>query len=190
MRLVVGLGNPGTKYSLNRHNVGFMVADALVRDLNCDKINKKSFLGELFRCSDTLVLKPLTYMNLSGKSVAAVKNFYKIPNEKIVVVHDDLDLPFGAVKFKKGGGNGGHNGLKSVDEHIGNDYIRLRVGIGRPQRKEEVVKYVLSDFTPEEIRKLNELIEHITAALKALGEESLEKVASLYSKKGFGPGSG
>ena len=181
--LIVGLGNPGSKYAKTRHNVGFMVIDKLIEKYNPHKVSSSSFEGELYKLDDTLFLKPLTYMNLSGKSVKKVKDFYKIDINDIIVIHDDLDLPFGAVKFKQGGGNGGHNGLKSIDESIGKDYIRVRIGISKPQRKSEVISYVLSDFSEEELDKLQEIIQHTCDALNVINKESLEIVKSKYTKK-------
>lgn len=185
MFLIVGLGNPGPKYKNNRHNIGFMVVDYLINSLNPTPINKKEFKGELYKSKDILLLKPSTYMNLSGESVFAVKNFYKIKNSNIIVIHDDLDLPFGAVRFKIGGSSGGHNGLKSIDKFIGNDYIRVRVGIGRPKEKSLVVNYVLSDFSQEEKKYLNELIKHVAEAALELTKEDLDSVRAKFSKKGI-----
>jgi len=186
--LIVGLGNPGPDYEKTRHNIGFMVVDELIARHNAAKLSSSSFKGELYRFQNTSVslenhylLKPLTYMNLSGESVIKVKNFYKI--EDIVVIHDDLDLPFGTLRFKKGGGHGGHNGLKSIDEKIGREYIRVRMGIGKPERKGEVVSYVLSPFYQEEQECLEKFIAHTCDAVEALLCESMENVSSKFSKK-------
>jgi PTH1 family peptidyl-tRNA hydrolase len=127
MTLIVGLGNIGTKYELTRHNIGFLVIDKMVNDQNLTPISKASFKGEVYKSNDFILLKPHTYMNLSGESVIAVKNFYKC--EDLIVIHDDLDLSFGVMKFKIGGSSGGHNGLKSVDKCCGNDYKRVRLGL-------------------------------------------------------------
>lgn len=176
LKLIVGLGNPGKKYALNRHNVGFMAVDYFINEFDAIKIG--NFKGELFKSSEFLFLKPSTYMNLSGESVVLVKNFYKINNENIIVIHDDLDLKLGALRFKRGGSSGGHNGLKSIDKYIGNDYYRIRIGIGRPERKEEVVTYVLSDFLPEELECVKTTFPIIK---KAIFE--IENAASKYSRK-------
>ncbi|WP_281951368.1 aminoacyl-tRNA hydrolase [Nitrosophilus kaiyonis] len=185
MFLVVGLGNPGPKYKNNRHNIGFMVVDYLVNHLNPIPISKKDFKGELYKLKDILLLKPSTFMNLSGESVKAVKNFYKIKNSNIIVIHDDLDLPFGAIRFKKGGSSGGHNGLKSIDNHIGNDYIRVRIGIGRPKDKSQVVNFVLNDFNEEEKKYLDDIIKKASLAVIELTKEDLDKVRSRFSQKGI-----
>ena len=177
MKLIVGLGNPGNKYKFNRHNVGFLAVDYLIDKLNASKLSSK-FKGDLFKSNEYLFLKPTTFMNLSGESVKLVKDFYKLDNEDIIVIHDDIDLKLGALRFKRGGSSGGHNGLKSIDENIGNDYYRIRIGVGRPERKEEVVNYVLSDFSDEELECVRRNFEII---LKAI--EDIKNAASKYSKK-------
>ncbi len=185
MTLFVGLGNPGSAYEDTRHNIGFKVIDKLVDDLGARDVSKTAFHGTLFRTSQSLFLKPATYMNLSGKSVLPVKNFFKVELEDIIVIHDDIDLPFGAVRFKRGGGHGGHNGLKSLDSMIGKEYLRVRVGVGKPLYKSQVADYVLSDFTPEEKQQLPKLQQHVANACKKLVEDALNRVQSLYSLKGI-----
>ncbi len=183
MHLIVGLGNPGAKYANNRHNVGFMVVDEILSQIEAIKISKSSFKGELFRFNTIFLLKPATYMNRSGESVAAVKNFYKIPIENIIVIHDDLDLALGVLRFKRGGSSGGHNGLKSIDAAIGNEYVRVRFGIGRPSTKEEVIGYVLSDFSKEEFVCIKPVIKRAAKAALALTKHPLEYVKANYSQK-------
>jgi len=180
MQFLVGLGNPGSTYASTRHNIGFMVIDALLRRLTTQEISKKSFEGELFKSPDYFLLKPLTYMNLSGKSVLAVKQFYKI--DMPVVIHDDLDLPFGAIRFKMGGGHGGHNGLKSIDGAIGKEYLRVRMGIGRPKHG-SVVDFVLGKFYDEEQPYIDEWIDKAIDAIFALETLKWDDVASQYSQK-------
>jgi PTH1 family peptidyl-tRNA hydrolase len=179
--LIVGLGNPGSDYEQTRHNIGFMVIDALISRNNASKVSSSSFLGELYKFQNHFLLKPLTFMNLSGDSVIKVKNFYKL--EDVVVIHDDLDLPFGALRFKRGGGHGGHNGLKSLDARIGKEYIRVRFGIGKPQHKGEVVSYVLGKFSANEQQCLPALIEHVCEAVEYLLSHSLEDTSSKYTQK-------
>jgi len=181
--LFVGLGNPGSQYENTRHNIGFKVIDKLVDDLGARDISKTSFQGKLYRSANSLFLKPTTFMNLSGKSLQAVKNFFKIELEDIIVIHDDIDLPFGAVRFKKGGGHGGHNGLRSIDSHISKEYLRVRVGVGKPEHKSQVSDYVLHDFNDEEKKVLERLIEHVAKACKALLQKELNEVRSKYSLK-------
>jgi len=180
--LVVGLGNPGPTYSKNRHNIGFVVIDELVKKLNANK-SSTSFDGELFKYQNHFLLKPLTFMNLSGESVSKVKRFYKI--DEVVVIHDDLDLPFGTLRFKRGGGDGGHNGLKSITQKIGKDYIRVRMGIGKPQHKGEVISYVLGDFTQSESSYMQSWIAKCCEAVEFLMQNSLEDTSCRYSVKKF-----
>lgn len=179
--LVVGLGNPGADYALTRHNIGFMVIDELVKKLNASNVSSSSFLGECYKSQNHFLLKPMTYMNLSGNSVVKVKKFYKI--EKVVVIHDDLDLPFGALRFKEGGGHGGHNGLKSIDANIGREYIRVRMGIGKPEHKGEVASYVLSRFSGEEEKHLDAWIERACEATLFLLDGTLMEASSKFSQK-------
>ena len=182
MTLIVGLGNPDLQYKNNRHNVGFMVIDALIGDQSsCEKITKANFKGELFKAPSMLLLKPTTYMNLSGESVCSVDDYFK--PDQIIVVHDDLDLPFGTLRFKIGGGHGGHNGLRSIDAHIGAEYIRVRIGIGKPEHKSDVAKYVLSDFTACQREFLPEMINHVKKSIKALLTGDLKEVSVQYSLK-------
>ncbi len=183
MTLFVGLGNPGTTYENNRHNIGFMVIDTLISHYKARDITKNSFYGTLYRSNSLLFLKPTTYMNLSGKSLIAVKNFYKVEIDNIIVIHDDLDLPFGGVRFKKGGGHGGHNGLKSIDGVIGREYTRMRIGIGKPLHRSQVSDFVLGDFEKDELSMLDNLISHSAKASQAMIDEPLEKIKSHYSIK-------
>ena len=185
MLLIVGLGNPGTQYEDTRHNIGFKVIDNLVSDFGANEISKSSFQGELFKAPNILLLKPTTFMNLSGNSVQAVKNFYKIELEDIIVIHDDIDLPFTALRFKNGGGHGGHNGLRSIDSMIGKEYNRVRMGVGKPEYKSQVADYVLHDFLTEEEKVLNGWIKHTAYAIKELKTKSLDEVKSRYSLKKF-----
>ncbi len=181
--LIVGLGNPGSEYASTRHNIGFMVIDSLIQRQNAQKLSSSNFSGELFKFQNHFLLKPLTFMNLSGNSIVAVKKFYKI--DEVVVIHDDLDLPFGTLRFKKGGGHGGHNGLKSTDERISREYIRVRLGIGKPEHKGEVSSYVLSNFNNEEQNYLDEWIDFTCRAIDDLLINSLEDVSSKHTIKKF-----
>lgn len=177
MILVVGLGNPGTEYARNRHNIGFMAADELVRRHSFGPWRTK-FQGEIaegtIAGTKVLVLKPMTYMNLSGQSVAAAARFLKVAVEDIVVIHDELDLPPGKLRVKRGGGAGGHNGLKSIDQHLGQNYRRVRLGIGHPGDKERVAGYVLHDFAKADQAWLEPLIDAVADTLPLLfkGDEA------------------
>jgi PTH1 family peptidyl-tRNA hydrolase len=183
MKLIVGLGNIGDKYSLTRHNIGFMVVDKIINDLNPFDISKTIFRGKLYKKGNLLLLKPSTYMNLSGESVLAVASYYKIDIDDIVVIHDDLDLEFGALKVKNGGSHGGHNGLKSIDTLLGREYNRVRVGIGKPKTKSEVVKFVLSNFSIDERKYLDEIISYSIEATMSTRKSSTKEVASKYNRK-------
>ena len=183
MTLFVGLGNPGSQYEETRHNIGFKVIDALVKEYGARDISKSAFYGALYRTASTLFLKPTTFMNLSGKSVLPVKQFFKIEMDDIIVIHDDIDLPFGAVRFKRGGGHGGHNGLKSIDSMIGKEYLRIRIGVGKPERKSQVADYVLHPFSAEETVYLDRLVKHVTEAANALMHYELDVVRSRYTLK-------
>jgi PTH1 family peptidyl-tRNA hydrolase len=143
-RLIVGLGNPGSEYEDDRHNVGFWFIDQLARRLAAPLAPQGKFLGRVARCGDVWLLQPMTYMNLSGQAVAALARFYRIAAEETLVVHDDLDLPPGSIRLKQGGGNGGHNGLKDIQARLATpDFWRLRLGIGHPGERAEVINYVL-----------------------------------------------
>jgi PTH1 family peptidyl-tRNA hydrolase len=171
--LLVGLGNPGAEYKYHRHNIGFMVIDKLVDDLKAINITKASFKGELYKTPHFYLLKPMTYMNLSGESVQAVASYFKL--EEIVVFHDELDIPLGSIRIKHGGSAGGHNGLRSLDSHIGNDYDRIRLGIGRPEHKSDVTKYVLGNFSKEESPCVEKVLDR--ACLIAKETKSLDTKA-------------
>ncbi|MCW0236632.1 MAG: aminoacyl-tRNA hydrolase [Ferrovibrio sp.] len=161
MLLLVGLGNPGSEHKRQRHNVGFMAADAIADRHNFQPF-KKRFHGEVAEGVldgiKTLLLKPLTYMNLSGKSVGEAAHFYKLPPAQVVVMHDELDLAAGKIRIKTGGGHAGHNGLRSIDASIGPDYRRLRIGIGHPG-KDRVLGYVLQNFHMDEHLWLDPLLD-------------------------------
>ena len=183
MHLIVGLGNIGEKYQLTRHNVGFMVIDEITKSLATSNIQKSNFHSTLEKSSYDLFSKPTTYMNNSGMAVQAIKEYYKLEMEDIIVIHDDIDLPFGTVKFKIGGGHGGHNGLRSIDAHIGKEYIRVRIGVGKPQDKAEVANYVLNNFSKEELNKLPDIIAHTINAIKTLKSEDIEQVKTKFTLK-------
>ncbi len=181
MLLIVGLGNPGRRYAGNRHNVGFMAADEIHRRHRFPAWRAR-FQGEVSEGTldgeKVIVLKPATYMNESGRSVREAATFYKLPASDIVVIYDELDLPPGKIRLKTGGGHGGHNGLKSIDAHLGNkigkDYRKVRVGIGHPGRKELVNGHVLHDFAKADQDWLRPLLTAIAdnAVLLARGEDS------------------
>ena len=171
--LLIGLGNPGKKHAHQRHNIGFMVANAMHEHFGFSPWKNK-FQGELadgtIAGNKTTLLKPQTFMNLSGESAGQVTRFYKIAPEQVCVIHDELDLPLGKIRVKQGGGHGGHNGLKSLDSHVGKNYWRVRVGIGHPGDKDMVSPYVLSDFAKAEQQMVDEIIHDITTNIDLLLE--------------------
>lgn len=169
--IFVGLGNPGSQYSLNRHNIGFMAIDLIADEHSFPSFkNKFSALVSEGRFGSTKVvlLKPQTYMNLSGRSVAEAMKFYKVPLENLYVFHDDLDLAHGKIKIKQGGGAGGHNGLRSLDQHIGQNYWRIRLGIGHPGFKDAVSGYVLSNFHKDDEDWLVNLLSRLSKTIPDL----------------------
>jgi PTH1 family peptidyl-tRNA hydrolase len=164
MFVIAGLGNPGSRHVANRHNVGFMAADAIHRRHGFSPWTRK-FQAELasgeIEGEKVLLVKPQTYMNLSGQAVGEVLRFYRLDPSRLIVIHDELDLAPGRVRVKTGGGHGGHNGLKSVDAHCGNAYRRLRIGIGHPGAREQVQGHVLSDFSRADRQWLEPLLKAV-----------------------------
>jgi PTH1 family peptidyl-tRNA hydrolase len=177
-KLIVGLGNPGTKYTWTRHNVGFMVLDRLAHHEGAS-LAKKSFAGlygDVACWGERLhLLKPQTFMNLSGQSVSPALNFHKIHLDDLIVVHDDIDIPFGQIRVKKGGGHGGHNGLRSLMKELGSgEFVRIRVGVGRPPFGDSA-DYVLSPFSKDEMSQLSELLDHVVDCLHLVVTEGVAK---------------
>jgi len=189
VRLVVGLGNPGSRYARNRHNIGFMVAAAIARRYGFPAFRSR-FKGELsegvIAGERRLLLCPQTFMNASGESVLAAMSFYKIPPGEIVVIHDELDLRPGKVRVKRGGGNAGHNGLRSIDAMIGPDFWRVRIGIGHPGIRELVHPYVLMNFSAEEIQQwvvplVDAVAETIPVLLEGAPDAFMSEVARRFT---------
>lgn len=188
MRLLVGLGNPGAGHAGERHNVGFMALDAIAREHGIGPMRARSkFSGEvaegIIAGTRTLALKPTTYMNESGRSVGAAMHFHKLEARDVIVIHDELDLAPGKVRAKLGGGNAGHNGLRSITAHIGSDFWRVRVGIGHPGMRDVVQRHVLGDFARADQTWLNPLLDAIADAIPLMleGDESgfMTRVARL-----------
>lgn len=164
MLLIVGLGNPGGKYANNRHNIGFMAADAIVRRHSFSQWRAR-FQGEISEGNvggqKVLVLKPQTYMNDSGRAVGEAARFFKIEPQDVIVLHDELDLAPCKVRVKRGGGHAGHNGLRSIHNHLGTEYARIRLGIGHPGEKDRVTGHVLKDFGSDESKWLDPLLDAV-----------------------------
>jgi PTH1 family peptidyl-tRNA hydrolase len=175
--LIAGLGNPGPQYAGNRHNVGYLGCDEIASDLGVTFKRDKSraFVATGTMADASVVLaKPMSFMNLSGGPVAAVRNFYKIPIERIIVIHDELDLAFGAVRLKLGGGDNGHNGLRSVTAALGSrEYHRIRIGIGRPPGRMDPADFVLRDFSAAERKELPEILGRAADSVRILMERGL-----------------
>ena len=176
MKLLVGLGNPGEKHARHRHNVGYMIADEIARAYGFESWRSR-FQGDMaegrldgVKC---LLLKPTTYMNDSGQSVGEAARYYKIPTEDVIVFHDEIDLQPGKLRVKTGGGVAGHNGLKSVTAHLGNDYVRVRIGVGHPGRKDLVHRHVLHDFASADQAWLEPLMDAIVKDVPLLAADDV-----------------
>jgi len=170
IQLVAGLGNPGAKYEQTRHNAGFWFVDVVARQNNALFKSESKYKSDVARCSiagnDCRLQKPMDFMNRSGLPVASLAAFYQIPRSSILIVHDDLDLPPGTVKLKRGGGHGGHNGLRDLIPHLGgNDFLRLRIGIGHPGHRDDVVGYVLKNASRDERAVIDQAIDDAVKVL-------------------------
>lgn len=187
--VIAGLGNPESKYESTRHNVGFLALDRLEKLLNI-QINQKKFDGlftqTIYNGSKLYLIKPLTYMNLSGRSVAEIKNYYKIEASNLIVIHDELDLLFGKIKIKIGGGTAGHNGIKSIVNSLGdNSFVRIRVGIGKPPTGQDGSSYVLSNFSRKEMNELEDSVldQACDAALEIVSNGVKSAMNKINSKE-------
>lgn len=188
MWMVVGLGNPGAQYVFTRHNVGFMAIDTLASQLNLPKLREDAlahfYKTKIENTEDVIVVKPQTFMNRSGMAVREMMQYYKVPMEKLIVIHDELDLAFGAIKIVRDRGPAGHNGVKSINESIGSqNYVRIRIGIGRPLRPEiEIVNYALQNFEKPELEALKDLLPWVNDAVLCLIREGYDKAATQFNK--------
>lgn len=185
--LVAGLGNPGPAYARNRHNVGFRVVDLVADRIGARFGRHRRAVAEVaegrlaYGGPKLILVKPLTYMNLSGGPVAGLVRFYQVPIEQVIAVHDELDIPFGQLRLKFGGGEGGHNGVRSLTASLGSkDFLRLRFGIGRPPGRQDPADYVLSDFSTVERKELDVLVDRAADAVQAVVTRGLEWAQNTY----------
>ncbi|MFD8808605.1 aminoacyl-tRNA hydrolase [Streptomyces sp. NPDC059597] len=188
--LVVGLGNPGPEYAMNRHNVGFMVVDLLAERIGgkfkrASKAQAQVLEGRIGPAGPgsrrVILAKPMSFMNLSGGPVNALRDFYKVPVDHLVAVHDELDIDYATLRLKLGGGDNGHNGLKSMTKAMGADYHRVRCGIGRPPGRMQVADFVLKDFSSAERKELDWFVDRAADAVESLVTEGLERAQSAYN---------
>ncbi|MCW5204116.1 aminoacyl-tRNA hydrolase [Desulfobulbus sp. US2] len=190
LSLIVGLGNPGTQYELTRHNAGFLAVDDFAAQQHCGLNNEKwngLFCSDRIEGQRVILLKPQTFMNKSGESVARFVNFHHIPLKNILVIHDDLDLAQGKIKVAAKGGTGGHNGIRSLIQHLGSpEFSRLKIGIGRPERDEKgrgvpVDRYVLGNFTDEELSLFNNRLALMHEAINLFLEQGVDKCMNMIN---------
>ncbi len=187
-KLIIGLGNPGEEYKNHRHNIGFIIIDKLAQNLSLKFENNKKkslFTRAKVNNTDLILLKPQTFMNLSGESAIYISKFFNVKTEDIIVIYDDMDIPFGTFRIKKGGSSGGHNGIKSLIAQLQtDDFIRVRVGIGRPSFGKKVNDYVLSSFSKSERENIdNDLGENVIEAIKTILFESYTIAQNKYNKR-------
>lgn len=189
-QLIVGLGNPEPKYDKTRHNIGFEAVDVLAKSFQVSWQENRRFQGVFAEASlpkgnKIRLLKPLTYMNRSGQSVRAMLDWYKLPPQSVLVIYDDMDLPVGRIRLRLSGSAGGHNGMKSIISHLGNqqNFPRLRVGIGKSGDKTETVAHVLGRFSPDENKVISDVLDLVVKAIELSLREGVEKAMSLYNAK-------
>ena len=186
MKVVIGLGNPGKKYEKTRHNMGFLAVDSLRKKLNINDerekfqalVSEKNINGE-----KVIFFKPQTFMNLSGNAIIEIINFYKLdPKKDIIVIYDDMDLSFGDIRIREKGSSGGHNGIKSIISHIGEEFIRIKCGIGAKEK--DAIEYVLGEFNQTEQKDLEEILEKIyNCVIEMLSVQNLDRIMQKYNKK-------
>lgn len=198
MKLIVGLGNPGPKYQLTRHNIGFLFIDALVEAFAGSRSYKSEFKAETQKIKigteQIVVCKPQTFMNLSGESVQPLLKFYNLSLDDVLVVHDEVDIPFGQMKFQRKRGHGGHNGIRNIHQMLGNDdYSRLRLGVGRPpvivgdngekvRPLMEVHEWVLGQFTKDELGKMPDFLDHAIKGVEVWTAKGLQEASTQFNK--------
>lgn len=187
MKVIVGLGNPGREYAQTKHNVGFMLLDALAEKMGITDWQSKfdALIAEgRMGTEKILLVKPQTYMNESGRAVGPLMNWYKLMPEQLIVAHDDMDIPAGSIRIRKKGSAGGHNGIKSVLAHLGDEnFSRVRIGIGRPLPGWTVINHVLAPFQEEDVPKIKEAIQYLLPAVECIVTEDTDKAMNLYNPK-------
>ena len=187
MKIIAGLGNPGSEYANTKHNVGFMFVDALADKLGIDgwKTKYDALVAEgRMGTEKILLMKPLTYMNESGRAIGPLLSWYKLEPQDLIVVHDDMDIPAGAVRIRRKGSAGGHNGIKSILYHVGDEnFARVRIGIGRPQPGWTVVNHVLAPFSSEDAPKIREAIQYLLPAVECIVTEDVDMAMNRYNPK-------
>ena len=186
MKVVIGLGNPGKKYEKTRHNMGFLAVDSLRKKFNLSDEREKfqAFVSEKNIDGEKVIFfKPQTFMNLSGNAVIEIINFYKLdPKKDIIVIYDDMDLPFGDIRIREKGSSGGHNGIKSIISHIGEEFIRIKCGIGAKEK--DAIEYVLGEFNQTEQKNLDKILENIdNCIVEILNVQNLDRIMQKYNKK-------
>ena len=185
MKIIAGLGNPGAEYAATKHNVGFMLVDALAVRLNAP-VWKEDFFSSVTEVriggKKVFLVKPLTYMNNSGEALGPMLSYYKLDTEDLIVVHDDMDIPSGTVRIRKKGGSGGHNGIKSILAHAGSeDFPRVRIGIGRPPTGWTVINHVLAPFSSEDAPKIREAIDYLLPAVECIVTDGVDLAMNKYN---------
>ena len=185
MKIIAGLGNPGAEYAQTKHNVGFMLVDALAEHLNAPAW-KEDFFSAMTEVriggEKVFLVKPLTYMNNSGEALGPMLSYYKVDADDLVVVHDDMDIPAGTVRIRKKGGSGGHNGIKSILTHVGSeDFARVRIGIGRPPAGWTVINHVLAPFSSEDAPKIREAIGYLLPAVECIVTDGVDLAMNRYN---------
>lgn len=187
MYIIAGLGNPGSRYEFTRHNVGFLAIDELSKKLNIkvNRIKFKGLIGEgLINNEKIILIKPETYMNRSGESIRDIMNFYKVPIENLIVLVDDIDIPFGSLKIKSKGSSGTHNGLKSIIYQLQDDnFKRVKIGVGAQDKGEDLADYVLKGFTEKEYEEISGTIKDASSAIVEIITNGIEKAMTKYNKR-------
>lgn len=186
MKLIVGLGNPGKKYEKTLHNAGFLAVDALAAKYNV-AFNKEMFNGHYGKTringEDVIIVKPQTFMNVSGECIGPLCRYFKIENEDVFVLYDDMEIRFGQLRIRKNGSSGGHNGVKSLIQHLGDqEFPRLKIGVGRPSKERSVVSHVLAEFSPEQEKHLPEILSASVGAVEMFIDEDLRGAMNAYNK--------